>query len=179
MHHVFVSIGSNIDRAKYICSALDALQENFAELHCSPVYESEAVGFEGDNFYNLVVGFKTDLTLPELAKKLRAIEDANGRDRSAPKFSARTLDLDILSYDNLRGNFAGIVLPREEITRNAFVLKPLADLAGQALHPELKKTYEQLWQEFDAGKQKLWRIDFNWKGQALSGKAVRSLIQEK
>lgn len=179
MHHVFVSIGSNIDRTNYICSALDVLQENFAELHCSPVYESEAVGFEGDNFYNLVVEFKTDLSLPELAKKLRAIEDAHGRDRNAPKFSARTLDLDILSYDKLKGNFAGIVLPREEITHNAFVLKPLADLAGQALHPGLQKTYEQLWQEFDAGKQKLWRIDFNWKDQALSGRAGRLLKQDK
>lgn len=169
MHSVYVSIGSNIDRTKNITSALDALEKNFQELYCSPVYESEAVGFEGENFFNLVVSFKTELKLVDLAKKLRDIEDSNGRVRSAPRFSARTLDIDILSYDSLVGDFEGIMLPREEITCNAFVLQPLADIAGQSQHPAIKKTYEQLWREFDTGEQKLWQIDFNWNGRVLSG----------
>jgi len=167
MHEVYVSIGSNINREEYICSALDALQENFENLLCSPVYESEAVGFEGENFYNLVVSFNTALGLEELAKKLRTIEDENGRDRHKPKFSARTLDLDILTYDNNVGEFSGTVLPRDEITYNAFVLKPLADIAGEKKHPELKITYAQLWREFDSSKQKLWQIDFGWHGRML------------
>lgn len=167
MHHVYVSIGSNINREEHIRSAYNALQENFEQLICSPVYESEAVGFEGENFFNLVVGFKTHVTLVELAKKLRAIEDDQGRDRKTPKFSARTLDLDILSYDDKVGDFSGTVLPREEITYNAFVLKPLADIAGEALHPVLKKTYGDLWGEFDNSKQKLWQIDFSWNKQVL------------
>ena len=168
MHEVFVSIGSNINREEYICSSLDALQENFENLLCSPVYESVAVGFEGENFYNLVVSFMTTLSLEELAKKLRAIEDDNGRNRNKPKFSARTLDLDILTYDKKVGDFSGTVLPRDEITYNAFVLKPLADIAGSVQHPEIKKTYGQLWSEFDTSKQKLWRIEFNWHDRILS-----------
>ena len=168
MHEVYVSIGSNINREEYICYALDLLQENFEKLLCSPVYESVAVGFEGENFYNLVVRFNTNLSLEELAKKLRAIEDDNGRDRHKPKFSARTLDLDILTYDNYVGEHAGMILPREEITYNAFVLKPLADIAGDAQHPELRKNYKQLWCEFDTRKQKLWQIEFNWRNLRLT-----------
>jgi len=168
MHEVYVSIGSNINRKKHICCALDILQKNFENLSCSPVYESVAVGFEGENFYNLVVSFNTNLSLEELAKKLSSIEDGNGRDRKKPKFSARTLDLDILTYDNNVGEFSGTVLPRGEITYNAFVLKPLADIAGSVQHPELKKTYEQLWSQFDTSKQKLWRIEFNWHNLRLS-----------
>ena len=167
MHEVYVSIGSNINREEYICSALDALQKNFENLLCSPVYESVAVGFEGENFYNLVVSFSTALGLEELAKKLRAIEDDNGRDRHKPKFSARTLDLDILTYDNNVGEFSGTVLPRGEITYNAFVLKPLADIAGEKKHSELNVTYELLWREFDSSKQKLWKIDFRWHERML------------
>ena len=167
MHEVYVSIGSNINREEYICSALDALQENFENLFLSPVYESVAVGFEGENFYNLVVSFNTVLSLEELAKKLRAIEDDNGRNRNKPKFSGRTLDLDILTYDNKVGEFSGTVLPRDEITYNAFVLKPLSDIAGEKKHPELNTPYEQLWREFDQSKQKLWQIEFNWRGRML------------
>lgn len=170
MHHVYVSIGSNIDREEHIRSALNTLQANFEQLILSPVYESEAVGFEGENFFNLVVSFKTHLTLAELLKKLHAIEDDHGRDRKTPKFSARTLDLDVLGYDDKVGDFAGTVLPREEIVYNAFVLKPLADIAREELHPVLKKTYGSLWNEFDNSKQKLWQIAFSWNKQVLSEK---------
>ena len=55
---IYLSLGSNIDRRQYICAALDALAENFGELDISSVYESESVGFEGDSFYNLVVGIR-------------------------------------------------------------------------------------------------------------------------
>jgi 2-amino-4-hydroxy-6-hydroxymethyldihydropteridine diphosphokinase len=159
---VYLSLGSNINRAQYIRAALDALAGQFGDLEVSQVFESEAVGFPGDNFYNLVVGLQTDLPVGQLALCLRGIEDANGRLRSGPKFSARTLDIDILTYDQLTGTIDGVKLPRGEIVKNAFVLQPLAEIAPEVLHPIEQKTYRQLWNEYDQASQKLWPVEFIW-----------------
>ncbi len=168
MAEVFVSIGSNIDRYRHISAALDALADCFGDLQVSPVYQSEAVGFEGDDFLNLVVGFQCDLSVGDLATQLRAIEDANGRSRHGPKFSSRTLDIDILTYDDLTGDCDGINLPRDEITKNAFVLLPLADIAADQQHPLLKIPYGEMWAAYDQASQRLWPVDFQWRGQAIS-----------
>ncbi|QFT53338.1 2-amino-4-hydroxy-6-hydroxymethyldihydropteridine diphosphokinase [Microbulbifer sp. THAF38] len=162
MAQVYLSLGSNINRAQYIRAALDALAGRFGELQVSRIFESEAVGFQGDNFYNLVVGLQTDLPVGQLALCLRGIEDANGRLRSGPKFSARTLDIDILTYDHLTGTVDGVKLPRGEIVKNAFVLQPLAEIAPEVLHPVEQKTYRQLWNEYDQASQKLWPVEFIW-----------------
>lgn len=145
---VWVSIGSNIEREKHVCAALRALREQFGELTVSPVYETPAVGFEGDPFYNLVVGFDTDVAPQRLHGLLRRIEDANGRKRGAEKFSSRTLDIDALTYGNEITDAGGKHLPRDEITRYAFVLKPLADVAGEQLHPELRNSFASLWESY-------------------------------
>ncbi len=102
--------------------------------------------------------FETQFSLTDLNKSLKAIEDNHGRERTGPKFSGRTLDIDILTYDNLVGEFEGITLPRDEITKNAFVLLPMADIAGEECHPELKVTYARLWFFYDKEKQKLWPV---------------------
>ncbi|MFA0810884.1 2-amino-4-hydroxy-6-hydroxymethyldihydropteridine diphosphokinase [Microbulbifer epialgicus] len=162
MAQVYLSLGSNINRAQHIRAALDALAGQFGELQVSRVFESEAVGFLGDNFYNLVVGLQTNLPVGQLALCLRGIEDANGRLRSGPKFSARTLDIDILTYDHLTGIVDGVKLPRGEIVKNAFVLQPLAEIAPEVPHPVEKKTYRQLWDEYDQASQKLWPVEFIW-----------------
>ncbi|AQQ66552.1 2-amino-4-hydroxy-6-hydroxymethyldihydropteridine diphosphokinase [Microbulbifer agarilyticus] len=159
---VYLSLGSNIDREKHLCAAMDALVEAFGDLKMSQVYESEAVGFEGDNFYNLVAAIDTDLSVGELALRLRDIEDANGRVRSGPKFSARTLDIDILTYDDVAGDVDGVALPRDEILKNAFVLLPLSEVAPTDMHPVQGKTYQQLWEEYDQASQKLWAVAFDW-----------------
>ena len=148
MVRVWVSIGSNIEREKHVCAALRALRETFGELEVSPVYETPAEGFDGDPFYNLVVGFDTDLPAARLHSVLRGIEDANGRQRGAEKFSPRTLDIDALTYGDEVTDAGGKHLPREEITRYAFVLKPLADVAGGQLHPELGASYASLWERY-------------------------------
>ncbi|MEH6627231.1 MAG: 2-amino-4-hydroxy-6-hydroxymethyldihydropteridine diphosphokinase [Motiliproteus sp.] len=165
---VYLSIGSNIRREYYISRGLDALAAEFGQLRISSIYESEAVGFEGDDFYNLVVGLETDLALNALYPRLRKIEHDNERSRNAVKFSSRTLDIDILTYDDYVGDFDGGCLPRNEITRNAFVLWPLAELADDELHPQLRQSYGSLWQQFDRQKQVLWRVAFLWQGQQLS-----------
>ncbi|GMG85740.1 2-amino-4-hydroxy-6-hydroxymethyldihydropteridine diphosphokinase [Biformimicrobium ophioploci] len=162
MAQVYLSLGSNIEREQHICAALDALAQAFGALQVSSVYESEAVGFEGENFYNLVVGIHTGLSVTELSAVLKQIEDDNGRCRNGPKFSARTLDIDILTYDDLVGEHGGVQLPRDEITRNAFVLWPLAEIAPDARHPQTGERYASLWDAYDKSKQKLWAVEFSW-----------------
>lgn len=173
MARVFVSIGSNIDRDRHIRAALDALADHFGPLVISPVYESEAVGFDGDAFYNLVVGFDTELSAADLTTALRAIEDCNGRHRDGPRYSARTLDIDILLYDQLSGLIDAVQLPRPEILQHAFVLRPLADIAADEVHPVVGKTYVELWRVYDQKKQQIWPIDFVWRGRLISSAQSR------
>jgi len=159
---VFLSLGSNINRHQNICAALDALTDQFGALEISSVYESEAVGFNGDHFYNLVVGLNTDLSVSELSRHLKNIEDANGRRRDDAKFSSRTLDIDVLTYADLSGVVDSVELPRQEILNNAFVLWPLAEIAADEVHPVAAKSYGELWQAYDKTSQKLWPVDFSW-----------------
>lgn len=167
MAQVYVSIGSNQDRTRYIRASLDALHAAFGELSLSSVYESEAVGFEGDNFYNLVAGFHTSLTVGQLSKMLKQIEDENGRCRQDPRFSGRTLDIDILTYDQSVGVVDGIQLPRDEVYSSAFVLLPMAELIPNDCNPENGQTYASMWQAY-AEPQALWKVDFDWNNQRIS-----------
>jgi 2-amino-4-hydroxy-6-hydroxymethyldihydropteridine diphosphokinase len=157
---IYVSIGSNIDKQRHINNGLDALEAAFGELSVSSVYESESVGFTGENFYNLVVGAQTGLPLPEVVKQLKRIEQQNGRKPSSEKFSPRTLDLDLLTYDTIIASQPAQI-PRDEITKNAFVLWPLAEIAPTQVHPVNGLSYQQLWQGYDQQTQKLWVVTFN------------------
>lgn len=170
MNRVYLSLGSNIDRQRYLGAALDALQNKFGELIISPVYESEAVGFNGDNFYNLVLGLDTAMPIGALSDCLRGIEKKNDRSREGGKFSSRTLDIDILTYGRECGVINGIELPRGEILKYAFVLLPLADIAGEERHPVLNQDYRELWNKFESRepKQKLWSVPFAWRGKLIS-----------
>lgn len=164
---VYIGIGSNSDRERHILAALDALADWFGQLVISPVYESEAVGFDGSPFLNLVVGIDTRWPVAELNRRFKQLEADHGRRRDAPRFSARTLDLDILTYNDLVGMVDGVELPRGEIVTNAFVLRPLAELAPDGRHPENGQSYRQLWHEYHSN-QKLWPVDFTWHGKVLS-----------
>ena len=165
---IYLSLGSNIERHRHIIAALDALADNFGELLISSVYESESVGFEGDSFFNLVVGIHSSLSVGQISKILKAIEDQNGRDRSGPRFGPRSLDIDILTVDDFAGEIDGIQLPRDEVLKNAFVLLPLAEIAAQTQHPVTGQSYSQHWQEFDKDKQKLWPVEFIWRGENIT-----------
>jgi len=165
---IYLSLGSNIDRHRRITAALDALAENFGELLLSSVYESVSVGFEGDSFFNLVVGINSSQSVGQISKILKSIEDQNGRDRSGPRFGSRSLDIDILTVDDIAGEIDGIQLPRDEVLKNAFVLLPLAEIAAQTPHPVTGQSYSQHWQEFDKDKQKLWPVEFIWRGENIT-----------
>jgi 2-amino-4-hydroxy-6-hydroxymethyldihydropteridine diphosphokinase len=168
MASVFLGIGSNIERERYLTAGLDALHGLFHELALSSVYDSAAIGFSGQPFLNLVVAVTTDLPLQTLAARLRHIETEHGRPANATRFSARHLDIDILTYDEKMGTFGSVTLPRVEILENAFVLCPLAELAPDALHPHTKRSYRSLWEAFDQASQPLTRVNFYWRGRAIS-----------
>ncbi len=168
MAQVSLSIGSNQNAEFYILKALDALRHRYGELIISSVYESQAVGFTGGNFLNLVVLLNTQESLQELAHFLKHLESENGRIQGQPRFSARTLDVDILTYDDLQGVFEGITLPREEITENAYVLCPLAEVNGDWIHPLHQLTLKSLWLEYDKSRQNLWPVDFFWHSRQIS-----------
>ncbi|MDE3272273.1 2-amino-4-hydroxy-6-hydroxymethyldihydropteridine diphosphokinase [Pseudoalteromonas sp. G4] len=158
MAQIFISIGSNINKERYIKAALAILPTHFENVTYSSIFESESVGFEGNNFYNLVAAATTDLTLEEVCALLKQIEREHGRTPADKKFSPRTLDLDLLFFDDVICD-SPAQLPRDEITKNAFVLWPLAEVAGEFSHPVENKSVAQLWQEYDKTKQKLWKVE--------------------
>ena len=158
----YISIGSNIDKEIYIPASIKALGQFFGELIISSIYNSEAVGFAGDSFYNLVVGFNSELTVKEVAKQLRNIELANGRSRESQKFSSRTLDLDLLLYDDLIINDGRLQIPRDEIESYAFVLEPLAEIAPTLKHPISGLNYVELWEKFDKTDLNQQKITPSW-----------------
>ncbi len=143
---VFVSAGSNIDPRANLEAACGALKQHYGELELSPLYQSPAAGFSGPDFLNLVASFRTPEPPGEVRGRLAALEAAAGRDRSAGKFSSRTLDLDLLLYGDRVD--AALKLPHPDIERYAFVLKPLADLAPDLRHPVAAATLSELWRSF-------------------------------
>lgn len=149
MARVYVSIGSNVEPERHIRFCIGDLRKAFGKLIISPIYRNKAIGFKGEDFLNLVVGFDTDESVRTLVKHLRDIEVTHGRRRDAPKFSSRTLDLDLLLYDDLILEAGGLQVPRDDISHYAYVLRPLADIAGQRRHPISGQTFTELWEAFD------------------------------
>jgi 2-amino-4-hydroxy-6-hydroxymethyldihydropteridine diphosphokinase len=141
----WLGIGSNVNPVRNVRIAVKALSERFPGLLLSPVYRSQAVGFDGDDFINAVAQVSTTLSPFELRDWLRDLEDQHGRQRDVPKFSDRVLDVDILMYDQQVMDAEGLVLPRPEILHFAHVLRPLAELAPELTYPGQAQTLGQLW----------------------------------
>ena len=142
MAQVYVSLGSNIDPEQHFCACLQALNASFKDLRCSTIYHTAAVGFKGEPFLNAVVGFQTELTSLAIKLWLRELEEQQGRARGALKFSARTLDLDLLLYNDTVD--PAQKLPHPDILTYNFVLQPLAELAPTQTHPVLGKSFSEL-----------------------------------
>lgn len=162
----WISLGSNQARERSLRAAVGALRQTFGPLVLSPVYETEAQGFDGAPFLNLVAGVDTGLGVGELRTLLRRIETDNGRVRGGERFAPRTLDLDLLTWGDLAGEVDGYRLPRDEILRYAFVLGPLADVAAEQRHPELGRTFGELWAERAPQWPALrpYSLDLKWEG---------------
>jgi len=162
MARIYISVGSNIAREESIRNGVNALQACFSNLVKSSVYESKALGFDGDDFYNLVIVADTDQSISEVRSSLQEIEQQQGRLRTQVRFTSRTLDLDLLLYDKEIINQNDFQIPRGEITGYAFVLKPLAEIAADELHPITGETYDTLWSLFDKESQPLTKVNFLW-----------------
>lgn len=165
MATIYISLGSNVEREYHVQHGLKALADTFDlafdQLILSSLFESEAVGFSGNAFYNMVVGIKTQCSVKKVAIKLRDIEMKYGRDVDAKKFSPRTLDLDLLLYDDLIID-SPAQLPRDEIDKNAFVLWPLSEIAPTLMHPIIKQNYQTLWQNYNKATQQLTIVRNCW-----------------
>ena len=170
---IFLGLGSNIDRERHLCAGLDALAGFLTDMTCSPVFESHPVGIKSGPFFNLVVSALTDLPLMELDRRLKFIEADNGR--YAPDRKGLPLDIDVLLYGEQVGNFDGLVLPRAEILKNAFVLWPLSLIAPQRLHPEAGVSFARLWSEAKI-EQILWPVAFEWRGEQLTPSALLASV---
>lgn len=164
MARVYVSLGSNIERERNLRAAVRALREHFGPLGLSPVYESRPIGFEGENFYNLVAAIDTAETPEAVVAALHAIEQRLGRRRGTSRYVSRTIDLDALLYDDLVREDAALRLPRREIREYACVLRPLADLAPERRHPQTGETYAEMWARFDQKAQPLSRVELEFPG---------------
>lgn len=145
MVDVYVGLGSNVTPEHHLRRAWRALGERFGPLRASSVYRNPPVGFEGDDFLNMVLAFGTDASPDAVEAVLSAIEREEGRKRADGQLGPRTLDLDLLLYGSRVD--AGRRLPRDDVLRYAFVLAPLAQLAPHLRHPVTGGVIERLWRE--------------------------------
>jgi len=151
VHRAYLSLGSNIEPERHLRAAIAELRARFGDVLVSPVYRSAAVGFDGPDFLNLAAAIDTDLDPPALDAWLHALEDRHGRRRDVPRYSSRTLDVDIVLYgDRVFKGAQNLEVPRAELMQ-AFVLQPLADIAPEAIHPVLHKSIGELWASGSAG----------------------------
>jgi len=152
MPQVFLGIGSNIDPERHLRAAVAALATRFGSLRLSPVYASAAVGFEGAEFLNMVVGLETTEPPQSLATILKEIEREQGGE-------SRPLDIDFLLYGDLILETPTLTLPRDDVHRYAFVLRPLAELAPAERHPLTGERYADMWAAFPAHTQPLRQVE--------------------
>jgi 2-amino-4-hydroxy-6-hydroxymethyldihydropteridine diphosphokinase len=145
MTRVYLSLGSNVDPGDNLRLAIAELRKKFGDIDVSPTYRFRAVGFDGPDFLNLAVGIDTDMSATALNDWLHALEDRHDRRRDVPRFSNRTLDIDIVLFGEeiIRGP-GNLDIPRKELMQT-FVMQPLADIAPDAVHPVLRLSVGDLW----------------------------------
>ena len=154
---VFLSAGSNIEPEEHLRLACRELSGDFGELTLSSVYRNEAVGFDGDDFLNMVIGFKTTAEPEKIVARLEELHLQAGREREANPFCSRTLDLDLLLYGDLVRN--RLKLPREDIEKYDFVLAPLVEVAPTLRHPVNGMTMTEIWDDFDSDGHPLEKLE--------------------
>ncbi len=152
MATVYASIGSNIERKRNVQASIDALRERYGQVDLSSIYETEAVGFGGDPFYNLIARFETDEAPERVNRFFKDVEAEHGRVRGGEKFASRTLDIDLVLYGDAVIDTDDLQLPRDEIEKYAFVLEPLAEIAPDERYPLSRETYAQMWKRLQEEK---------------------------
>jgi 2-amino-4-hydroxy-6-hydroxymethyldihydropteridine diphosphokinase len=162
---VFVAAGSNVEPVANLRLALDELARHYPRLRCSRAYRNRAVGFDGDDFVNLVLGFETDESIRKVIGRLHDAEAACGRARDDPRWAPRAMDLDILLYGQLVCNEPGLVLPRPDLVRRAYMLGPMAELSPDFVHPVLGATMSELWSAYDRRAHEMQPVELDWRAR--------------
>ena len=155
MARVYVGLGSNIDPENNLRLGVRELRDRYGDVDLSPVYQSAPLGFEGDDFLNLVARFESDDGPEDIQRQIEFVHDLAGRNRSTDKFIARSLDIDLLMYDDLVTEGPKIRLPRTDVLEYSFVLRPLAELDPGLVHPVSGRRLDEHWREFDAASHPL------------------------
>lgn len=158
MPEVYVAAGSNVEPARHMSQAVAELERAFPGVRFSSWYRNRAVGFDGEDFINLVAGFATTLPVRALLERLHAIEARCGRPREAPRWAPRSMDLDVLLYGDLVCEEPGLKLPRPDLVKRAYMLGPLAELAPEVRHPTTGLSVGELWRRFDRDAHPLERL---------------------
>jgi 2-amino-4-hydroxy-6-hydroxymethyldihydropteridine diphosphokinase len=156
---VYLGLGSNIDPEKNLRLGISELRQRYGELTVSRVYQNAAVGFEGDDFLNLVVGFESDDDPMAIQEHIETVHRMAGRQRGEEKFSARPLDIDLLLYGDLVVAEPPLRLPRSDVLEYSFVLRPLSEIAPDLVHPKTGRTLAEHWQECDTGGHPMTLVD--------------------
>ena len=154
---VFVSVGSNIEPERNLRLACNELEQDFGDLSLSPVYRNPAVGFEGDDFLNMVIGFQSADAPEHIVARMEELHRKAKRVRQQNPYSPRTLDVDVLLYGDLVRR--RLKLPHGDIDKYGFVLGPLAEIAPDIRHPVNGKTMQALWNEFDESDCPMTQVD--------------------
>ena len=149
MTQVLVAAGSNIEPERQLAVAMRDLAREFPGVRFSTAYRNAAVGFEGEDFINLVAAFDSVLPPAAILERLHAIEARCGRERAASKWAPRTMDLDLLLYGDLVHESPGLRLPRPDLVKRPYMLGPAAELAPAMRHPTAGLTLPELWSRFD------------------------------
>jgi 2-amino-4-hydroxy-6-hydroxymethyldihydropteridine diphosphokinase len=156
---VFVAAGSNVEPETNLARAAAAIAHTWPDAHRSRAYRNVAVGFDGPDFINLVIGFSAAQPLESVIARLHAIETQCGRPRYAPKRASRTMDLDVLLYGERVEKTSDYTLPRPDLLKRPYMLGPLAEIAPDVVHPTANKTIGELWREFDSAGHVMTPVD--------------------
>ena len=155
-------IGSNDNAIANIRGALDSLQNKFGPLRCSNVYRSAAVGFDGDDFLNLVALAESDEPVPQVVAWLKNLEVQLGRDRAQPQFSSRPIDIDLLTPDAPDHAHGTLTVSHHEVLISAFILRPLAELLPNRTLGPAGPSFAESWANANKSQQPLTQVEFNW-----------------
>jgi len=162
MATVYLGLGSNESPQANLRLAIRELQNRYGELAVSATYRSAAVGFDGADFLNLALRLQCEDSPLAICDEIERIHDLAGRVRGAGKWQSRSLDIDLLLYDDLVLDERPVRVPRDDILRHSFVLRPLAELAPEHVHPVTGRTMLEHWQEFDASSHPLEEVSIDW-----------------
>jgi 2-amino-4-hydroxy-6-hydroxymethyldihydropteridine diphosphokinase len=149
MTPVYVAAGSNVEPEKHLAQAAAEILHTWHDAEFSTAYANRAVGFDGPDFINLVVGFHTAHPIGFVVARLRAIETRCGRPRFAPKWASRTMDLDVLMFGDRVETTSDYTLPRPDLLKRPYMLGPMAEIAPHVRHPVEHRTIAELWAAFD------------------------------